>query len=192
MEDMVYFIAIAGIVFLIYLYILYGLVNFYKDVKSEQEYFESRKVFFEKNIKDNIENEKNQKNAHKFFNKKVIGISDVIGNNLVVGFCKFYSKDKKTIFNIISNEEANFKGDLYLYSEELLYGLCKMNNNERLLLIQSQSAISKNDDKNGSFSKYEMMAILEKHDFNSQVWQENVDFLIILRYYAFYINQGNK
>lgn len=169
MEEMVYFIAIAGIVFLIYLYILYGLMNFYKDLKSEQEYFESRKVFFEKNIKENIENESNQKETYKFFNKKVIVINNVVGNNLVVGFCKFYSKDKKTIFDIISNEEMNVKGKFYLYSEELLYALCKINNNERLLLIDNMNILSKNDDKNGTYSKYEMMAIIEKHDFNNQI-----------------------
>lgn len=166
MEDIIYFLAIAGIIFLIYLYILYGLINFYKELKIDKELFENSKATFIKNTKDKLENERFQSEKNVFFDRKVIGINDIMGYNLVVGYCREYSKNKKIIFNIIDNQDTIFKGELYLYSKELVYLLSKLNNDERLNLIKERKESFYNLDKNGSSSRYEIMALLEKRDFD--------------------------
>lgn len=166
MDDFVYlFIIVAGIA-LFFIYLLYSLINYHKYIQSEYEMYEKNKQHFEQTLRFNLNKENFDKEANKYKNKNVLGVLNRSVDNLVIGTCKAYNNKEIIVFDYLKNEDVYFKGKLFIFSDELLSGLCKMNNLERLGMLENKNSFQENGmEKAGNYSKYEVKAILEQNGF---------------------------
>lgn len=171
MEDAVYLIAASCLVLLVIIYLLTAIVHLNKELSNSERNFSHQKERLLNNYREQLKTNELNDNRKKYIGQKVIGICPERVNP-IIGICMNYqyeyttSKEYPLIRDYVTNEEIVFKGRLIIYSEMVFNALYKLNNEDRITLLEIKNdSLSLSSSSSRGLTKYEIKEILEKNNF---------------------------
>jgi len=171
MEDVVYLIAASCLVLLFIIYLLTVIVHLNKERSNSETNFSLQKDRLLNNYREQLKTNELNDNRKKYIGQKIIGICPE-RMNPIIGICMNYeyeyttSKEYPLIRDYVTNEEVLFKGKLIIYSEMVFNALYKLNNEDRIALLEiKKDSLLLSSGHTRGLTKYEIKEILEKNNF---------------------------